>query len=89
MPWLDHLFAKNPVHPIGQASFGAIVQFSVQRLVERMQSQGTRTEQSQKDYLDYFMEKMGSEPWITDQQVVGWLMINVNTIPPPLNPTII
>ena len=77
MPWLDHLFAKNPVYPIGQASFGAVVGFSVERLIERMKTQATRDESSQKDYLDYFMEKMGSEPWINDQQVVGWLMINM------------
>ncbi|CAF9903459.1 MAG: hypothetical protein GOMPHAMPRED_000275 [Gomphillus americanus] len=77
-PWLDNLLAKNPIYPIGQASFGAVVQFSVQRLIERMKPQAaTGKDTSQKDYLDYFMEKMGTEPWINDQQVVGWLMVNM------------
>ena len=80
-PWLDNLLAKNPIYPIGQASFGAVVQFSVQRLIERMKPQAaTGKDTSQKDYLDYFMEKMGTEPWINDQQVVGWLMVNVRLL---------
>ena len=53
----------------------------MERLIERMKRQGeVKDDNLQKDYLDYFIEKIGSEPWINDNQVVNWLLINVSRL---------
>ena len=50
---------------------------SVGRLINRHKTAKERGDEAQKDYLDFFMEKLGSADWINDQQVVGWLMVNM------------
>lgn len=77
IPWLDNVFDKNPVHRIGPASFGAIIEITVGRLINRHKTAKERGKGTQKDFLDFFMEKLGTADFITDQQVVGWLLVNM------------
>ena len=81
MPQLDHWLDKNPVRRIGPPSFGAVVNLSVGRLVGRLQ--GTDGyDPSHKDFLAHFIEKKDQLDWVNDQQVIGWILVNVCLAPP-------
>ncbi|KAI7354837.1 benzoate 4-monooxygenase cytochrome-like protein P450 [Hortaea werneckii] len=83
MPWLDFLLDKNPIHPIGPGSYGAVVRIAFERTMQRLKEADTRPEDAPKDFLDFFIDKKDaaiekSSTNQTDvQQIIGWLMINL------------
>lgn len=79
IPWADHLFDKNRIYRLGPPGFGGIAGISIQRLVDRYQGNDKDYhDPSRPDYLDRFIEaKMQDPDVVDDNQIVGWLMINM------------
>lgn len=79
IPVLDYWFDKNPVYRIGPPGFGGITNISIQHLIDRYQGNDKAYhDPAQPDYLDKFIEaKMADPDNITDNNIVGWLMINM------------
>ena len=78
MPRLDFLLEKNPIHRIGPQTFGTAVTRGFQRTLARINGTDQHTAKGQKDFLDLFIEKKKDADWIDDNQVVGWLSVNVS-----------
>ncbi|KAM7187535.1 Cytochrome P450 [Rhypophila sp. PSN 637] len=78
IPFLDHVFDKNPIYRLGPPGFGGITNISI-RLVARYQGLDKEYHDPQKpDYLDRFIEAKKANPEsVDDNQIVGWLMINM------------
>lgn len=51
---------------------------SIQRTIARINGTDQHSAGAQKDFLDQFVEKKKEADWIDDNQVVGWLCINVS-----------
>ena len=51
---------------------------SVQRTMARIAGTDQHPAEGQKDFLDRFIEKKREADWIDDNQVIGWLCINVS-----------
>ncbi|KAK0631073.1 cytochrome P450 [Bombardia bombarda] len=90
MPFLDHVFDKNRFYkPIGPPGFGRVTGISIQHLIDRYQGiDKAYHDPALPDFLDRFIEakqqaaaaakaEHGDSPAVTDNQIVGWLMINM------------
>ncbi|KAG7057536.1 cytochrome P450 [Colletotrichum scovillei] len=81
IPWLDHLFIKNPIkRKFGGGSTGAVAQFARQCLEERLQRpEGKIENPSHRDFLTRFLETKKTYPQVVDdRQVFSWTLSNVN-----------
>lgn len=75
MPWLDRWLGKNPWCPIKFATFNNVAMYCVERIMERVQSSGSR---ATPDFLDDFIECKEQYPGVVgDNEVVSYLMMNV------------
>ncbi|KAI9875760.1 MAG: hypothetical protein M1830_008016, partial [Pleopsidium flavum] len=77
IPRLDFVLDKNPIHRIGPQSFGTVVNKSVQRTMARINGTDQHSTRAQKDFLDRFIEKKKETDWVDDNQIIGWLCINM------------
>ncbi|KXH47883.1 hypothetical protein CNYM01_01401 [Colletotrichum nymphaeae SA-01] len=81
IPWLDHLFIKNPIkRKFGGGSTGAVAQFARQCLEERLhRPEGKIENPSHRDFLTRFLETKKTHPQVVDdRQVFSWTLSNVN-----------
>jgi len=51
---------------------------SVQRTTARINGTDQHFAGAQKDFLDQLIEKKKEADWIDDNQVIGWLCVNVS-----------
>ncbi|KAJ5375210.1 hypothetical protein N7517_007216 [Penicillium concentricum] len=81
MPWLDYLFIKNPLRSFFKGgSTGAVARFACARIDERLNQKGTLPAvNTQKDFLDRFLEAKKEHPTIVnDNQVFSYTISNMN-----------
>lgn len=79
MPFLDHVFDKNPVYRIGPPGFNTITNISIQHLIDRYQGKDKDVHDSNTpDFLDKFIEAKKADPDnVDDGQIISWLMVNM------------
>ncbi|KAK5659587.1 hypothetical protein OQA88_789 [Cercophora sp. LCS_1] len=79
IPSLDYWFDKNPVYRIGPPGFGVVTGISIQHLMDRYQGNDKDYHDPvHPDFLDKFIEaKTDNSGEVNDNQIVGWLMINM------------
>ncbi|KAI3538507.1 hypothetical protein CSPX01_09435 [Colletotrichum filicis] len=81
IPWLDHLFIKNPIkRKFGGGSTGAVARFARQCLEERLhRPEGKVENPSHRDFLTRFLETKNTHSQVVDdRQVFSWTLSNVN-----------
>ncbi|CAM1502523.1 Fc.00g045070.m01.CDS01 [Cosmosporella sp. VM-42] len=79
MPFLDHVFDKNPYYRMGPPGFNTITGISVQHLIDRYQGNDKDYHDPENpDFLDRFIEAKNADPEnIDDGQIISWLMVNM------------
>lgn len=81
MPVLDKWLGKNPYCPIKFADFAVPAGFCVQRFMERVQN--FEQYKDKKDFMNWFLEAKKEYPdLVTDNEVIGYLIINVSPFDP-------
>lgn len=78
MPQLDKLLDKNPVYRIGPPSFAAAGQYCAVRMFSRLQAE--KQTASDTDFLNRFLALKEEYPDIGDNEVIGYLLINVSSV---------
>ena len=82
IPALDNLLAKNPYLPFKFPDFSSAAAFCVERFVERMQHM--EEYKDKKDFMNGFLQAKHDYPnEVTDNEVIGYLIINVRSAPRP------
>ena len=77
LPFLDKLLDKNPLYRMGPPSFGAITNFSVQKLADRLQEGEANRGPGKPDFLGKFIEAKNQFSEVDDTRIVSYLMINM------------
>ena len=79
MPFLDHVFDKNPIYRMGPPGFNTITGISVQHLIDRYQGNDKDYHNPETpDFLDRFIEAKTTDPAnVDDGQIISWLMVNM------------
>jgi hypothetical protein len=86
MPKLDGLLAKNPYLPVKFPDFSSAAGFCVARFAERMQH--IEEFKDKKDFMNGFLQAKQEYPnEVTDNEVIGYLIINVRSTSPYHTPT--
>ncbi|KAI0009688.1 cytochrome P450 [Xylariaceae sp. FL0662B] len=73
MPFLDHLFDKNPIVRIGPPNLGNITGVAVRNLAMRVQAKES-TSCNVPDFLDNYLDVKRSHPGMTDTDVITYLL---------------
>ena len=76
LPFLDKLLDKNPLYRLGPPSFGAITNFSVQKLNDRLEERKAGRGPEKPDFLDIFIDAKNKFPDMDDYQIISYPMIN-------------
>ncbi|KAL9051533.1 MAG: hypothetical protein Q9162_005962 [Coniocarpon cinnabarinum] len=80
MPFLDQLFDKNPVYPLGPPSFGAAAGWGAKQMYARMAGEDKHDPEVQADFLDLFLDMKKNDPDVDDNRIIVYLMSNVTKI---------
>merc|ERR1712032_238899 len=76
IPQLDKLLGKNPYLPIKFPDFSIAAGFCVERFMERMQHM--EQFKDKKDFMNGFLQAKQEYPdLVTDNEVIGYLIINI------------
>jgi len=79
IPWLDFVFDKNPIKPIGPPNLENVARIAVETMVKRMQGKDEHyNPEKATDYLQHFIDSKSTHPDLVDDGcVVSYLLVNL------------